>query len=239
MIKKECIIYEMIEGKITKVEIDNQIYDIRNSNIKLVKEQKPIKEPIKLEQLKDISHISDRNPNTKGEYLGHVSGTGIYTNELKDMKKAIEQQWPKELLENNIIKLYHPNVKDKTINTYCNGYIRYITENETLTPKVTERKKPKKRRKRRRVIPEGAVGFCERYGRYIWRHEYNKVLKGLNYIEYGYKPSVEQISEKFKLSQQIVRAVLNFMMEQEQRVTYKTDGKGTPIYYFVGGKQPC
>lgn len=234
MIKKECIIYEMIEGKITKVEIDNKIYEIQNVNIKSVQE----KQPVKLEKLKDISNISDRNQNNKGEYLGHVSGTGIYTNELKDIKKALEQRWSKELIENNIIRLYHPNVKDKTINTYCNGYIRYINGQENLTPKVTERKKPK-RRKKRRVIPEGAVGFCERYGTFIWRKEYNKVLKGLNYIEHGYKPSVEQISEKFKLSQQRIRAVLNFMIEQEKRVTYKTDGKGTPIYYFVGGNEPC
>ncbi len=219
-IKKEVIIYEVVNGNITKLQMEGYVYQIENktSTEKPLEKPKPEKESVK--------HDDNVKINT-GKTIARMSGSMIYEYVLNDIKQALQNLNVSNKDIENIIRRYHPNVKDNTVDVYLRAYIRFIKNGEKVPPKNF-------RRRRRRKIPEGAVGFCTRYGTFIWRKDYNDVLKGLNYMEYGYKPSVQQISEKFKISEQRVRAVLNYMIEQEGRVTSDTtDGKGAPLYHFV------
>ena len=227
-IKKEAVIYEVIEGDVTKIMADGKIFVLEKEQFKgkMFPESKVYK----------ISEypLLKRSPDTKGRIIDKISGCYIYEYELQDIKNAIEKKMSVREMREIIIE-YHPNVKPVTIGVYLRGYIRYIEiKSEYRMPKV---KISPKRRKKKRIIPEGAVGWSERYQTNIWRDEYNKVIKAINYIGYGYKATTAQIAEQAKMAKQRVRAVLNFLMEIEKSISYKTDDKSVRVYHFVRKKE--
>jgi len=78
-------------------------------------------------------------------------------------------------------------------------------------------KDKKHRKKRKRKLPEGCVGYDETYGTFITKDEEMNVRRAVSYVEHGWSPSTSNIhnyiTDKLRVSMSMSRlqAVLHWM----------------------------
>lgn len=116
-----CLIWEVREGNVTKVKIDDDIF------VKLSQKQHEDKEqyePVHEPQVRQKEVI----PSQKRKILGIVSTTKIYEDVLNDLITSIRENPNDDELQ-RILKIRYPNVLNNTITTYLSNYKRYIRNN--------------------------------------------------------------------------------------------------------------
>jgi len=109
-------IYEVIDGQVTKIKVDDTIFEIKSSEEK------------KESFIEDIPSVF--TPKEKGQRVGAIKKCTIYENILNDIRNGIsEGKSNKDLM--NIVKEYTPIANSGTLHWYVNMYKRYISEKET------------------------------------------------------------------------------------------------------------
>ena len=188
----------------------------------------------------------------KGERIARLGHNSVFENILNDIKNAYKNNSTESDLV-DVIREYYPDTpKIASLRTYLSLYKRYLVNvgflkktisgiqldeeyEEEFEKKYIEKmnrsypEELKKKRIKRRKKP-GAIGFDKRYGTWILQDEVDQIKRAINTVEYGYKPTSQNIKKKCStLVIQRIRAVLHWMADQKMITWYYEDGNG-PIY---------
>jgi len=121
-------IYEVIDGQVTKIKVDDTIFEIKSPETKTEEldiEISKIPKESFVEEIPKKEEPKIKKQNHRGKFLGIEGKCYIYENILNDIKEAISEgkSFP-ELM--TIIKRYSPSAKDITLHWYVNRYKSFI-----------------------------------------------------------------------------------------------------------------
>ena len=184
--------------------------------------------PTPIKVTKTRKRRSRGNGAEKGERITKVGHSYIYENVLKDFKKAIK----KGTSTRAVFLKYSPTAKGNTLKSYRTLYSRYLRENENHIIKPRAKKTIIRGKKYRRPPPKGAYKYSKTYQTWIRKEEADKVMKAIRTVEYGWKPTSDNIAQRAGMARHRVLATLS-VLQDEDRVGYETK-KLTPVYFDKG-----
>jgi uncharacterized protein YqfB (UPF0267 family) len=138
LLKIEGTIFEVAEGKITKIKIGDEFFVPLKIPTKITRKEQSLEkffdekehEPDFGPEAPLIAEaevvVSEEAPD-KGPKVTTIQHTPIYRNIMKDIQEAIEERGttsPKELYD--VIRKYYPNATDNTIKTYASQHKNYV-----------------------------------------------------------------------------------------------------------------
>jgi len=119
-------IYEVVDGQVTKIKVDDTIFEIKSSE-----EKTPIQEiPIE-KQIPTVfpAFETEKEEIDKGAPVEKFQRFNIYSNILNEIRKGIEDELGDRELK-DIIKKYYPYIKSKSVSSYLWVYRNYLERKE-------------------------------------------------------------------------------------------------------------
>lgn len=200
---------------------ENPLFEFRNINsrgdsIQIIQEFFPYISSTQVTKyasiyLEQVSS-SPRNRTDLGYIVFNANNCHIYSIPLERMKKGETPE--------RVIREYYPHIQYKSVIAYAREYKKYIQG------KLNKKETSKKRRKH---TSGEIIGKSKKYHRNILKDEYEKVKLSLN--KFNFLTTTNNISKETNLSINIVRAILDYMITQNE--VKKKQDKNNVILYEV------
>jgi hypothetical protein len=206
--KKEIIVWNISEGKITEIKMDDELYMVH------LKQEKPA---IEL-HIQGTSLVAQGTPSIvpdRGTRLGTRGHTAIYDNILNKLKTTPYDK------HYEVFKQYYPLYLPISIKTAITQYRNEMqTPLLTTTPAVKIRKPYRRHYKRK---PEDGVAFVKTYGIWVKGASITKVKQAVHKFGYDYKPTHKTILSETGLTKSQLAATLKYMKEKGEIRAIRND----------------
>lgn len=196
-------IWEMKDGLLVKVKIDNDIFA-------LLHEKKPI-----------VENIIKRTRKPRKKRFHSYSHVSIRNDILKEVEEVLSKDKTADI--SDILQKHFPDVSTKTIKSYRFAYRKEL---QRLHPrKFGNLVKTYNRTKRtKRSKPLGAVAYNKTYNTYVKQDHINKVLRAINIVELNYKPTAKEIQKRTGLSKTRMYITLRHLLDKKV-ISYRLENR--------------